>query len=182
MFSGFSLGTLTSSHCPKNMHVRLSGNPFFLSSHVVLHQTGDSFIGPLTLRQQTLHRYNEWITWISGLTQSSDYQRLHTQSKGLQVWLYGPKGRSQNKLKIANKHISLLSDHRHQPEQHDVSRRAPARWNERAHDGQGHVELKDVVAVVLPGTLTQRGGHVHARRHHLLDAGAVMKRLTRKKW
>lgn len=83
---------------------------------------------------------------------------------------------------IANKRLSLVLVHHHRPEQHDVSRRAPAGWNKGPHNGQGHVEFKDVVAVILPGTLTQRGGHVHTRRYHLLDAGAVVKRLMRQTW
>lgn len=178
---GFLLGTLTSSHCPKNR--RWSGSPFFF--WWLLHwPSNPKTANPTILSAAETSRENNVITWISGLTQSSDYQCLHTQSKSFQVWLYGPEGRSQNKAvkNCLNKHVSLLLDRRHQPEQHDVSRRAPTRWNERAHDGQGHVELKDVVAVVFPGTLAQRGGHVYARQHHLFDAGAIMKHLMRQRW
>lgn len=130
--------------------------------------------------------YRKWINDMNIRTYPKFWLSVFAYPKqgpsGLAVWTWWGEEPKQGRQNIANKCVSLLLVRRHQPEQHDVSRRAPAGWNEGPHDGQGHVEFKDVVAAVLPGTLTQRSGHVHAGQHPLLDAGAVVKRLMRQTW
>lgn len=97
----------------------------------------------------------------------------------------GAKDTMSLKMKTEKKEGGIspsVSLHIYSPEQYDVSRRAPAGWNEGPHYGQSHVDFEDAVTVALPGALAQAGGHVHAGRHHLADAGAVMKHLMNQMW
>lgn len=75
------------------------------------------------------------------------------------------------------KHYAHYMPYNDWPEQHHVSRRAPTGRNKGPQCRQSHVNFEYAITVTLPGALTKHCGHVHAWRHHLANAGTVMKHL-----